>query len=78
MRGGIKAGSFISKVRAFFTDFLILGSGGGPRNQVPDEGFESEEGWHEISNILPTETRILDSKSGQAGHNHRPVTRSLF
>ena len=21
---------------------------GEPRNQVPEEGFESEEGWHEI------------------------------
>ena len=24
---------------------------GEPRNQVPEEGFESEEGWHEILNI---------------------------
>ena len=25
---------------------------GVPRNQVPEEGFESEEGWHEIDNIF--------------------------
>ena len=25
---------------------------GEPRNQVPEEGFKSEEGWHEISNIF--------------------------
>ena len=25
---------------------------GDPRNQVPEEGFESEEGWHDISTIL--------------------------
>ena len=24
---------------------------GEPKNQVPEEGFESEEGWHEILNI---------------------------
>ena len=25
---------------------------GEPRNQVPEEGFETEEGWDEIFNIL--------------------------
>ena len=31
---------------------------GEPRNQVPEEGFKSEEGWHEIFNILPNIFRI--------------------
>ena len=25
---------------------------GEPRNQVPEDGFKSEEGWHEIFNSL--------------------------
>ena len=28
------------------------------RNQVPEESFKSEEGWHEILNILPNFFRI--------------------
>ena len=31
---------------------------GEPRNQVPEEGFESEEGLHEIFNSLPNIFRI--------------------
>ena len=31
---------------------------GEPRNQVPEEGFKSEEGLHEICNILPNFFRI--------------------
>ena len=31
---------------------------GEPRNQVPEEGFKSEEGWYEIFNILPNFSRI--------------------
>ena len=31
---------------------------GGPRNQVPEEGFLSEEGWHEILHLLLNFFRI--------------------
>ena len=31
---------------------------GEPRNQVPEEGFKSEEGWHEIFCILLNLLRI--------------------
>ena len=42
---------------SFLNNVFQSSTDGKPRNQVPEEGFESEEGWHailDISHTFPT------------------------